>query len=494
MLENFDSSKKKLILAAAILYTCVSYNFAFALEGIDRSIVKIRSVANAHNYQSPWLMPQQYDKFGTGFILKGNIIVTNAHVVAGSAYVEVRRADNTIPYQASVAIIDHDCDLAVLEIQDKAFFNNALFLDIAKDVETGDKAHVYGFPIGGNKVSLTQGVVSRLEIQEYAHSGMHFLLAQIDAAINPGNSGGPVLVNGKVAGVATQGYDFGQNLGYMIPVQILDHFLRDVATGSYKGFPSIGILAQGMENPAIREKYSMDKSQSGVLITKVKKSIDTYEPPSFEVGDIILNIEGMNVDNNGTIELNTGSRVRMGYLVTKHFIGEVLKVAVLRKATVVDISVTLKDNKFSRLVPGMQHEKSPRYYIFGGLIFQPLTLDLLVSIGGSQWPMVVSSILNHYYRQGEKSLERDEVVVLSRVLPDISTIGYQDVRNVVVSKINGTSIKNIRHLIEIVKNSKEDLLTITLQDEGEVVISKKMSKAANENILAKYKIPSDRSI
>ena len=65
----------------------------------------------------------------------------------------------------------------------------------------------YGYPIGGERMSVTTGIVSRIDFQLYTHSSIDQHLAiQISAQINPGNSGGPVMLNGKVVGVAFQGY------------------------------------------------------------------------------------------------------------------------------------------------------------------------------------------------------------------------------------------------------------------------------------------------
>ena len=65
----------------------------------------------------------------------------------------------------------------------------------------------YGYPIGGERMSVTTGIVSRIDFQLYTHSSIDQHLAiQISAQINPGNSGGPVMQNGKVVGVAFQGY------------------------------------------------------------------------------------------------------------------------------------------------------------------------------------------------------------------------------------------------------------------------------------------------
>src|SRR4029077_3455777 len=84
----------------------------------------------------------------------------------------------------------------------------------------------YGYPAGGEQISYTRGVVSRIELQNYVHTGNRsFLGVQTDAAINPGNSGGPVLQDGLVVGVAFQGAQGLENTGFFIAPQVINHFL-----------------------------------------------------------------------------------------------------------------------------------------------------------------------------------------------------------------------------------------------------------------------------
>ena len=89
-----------------------------------------------------------------------------------------------------------------------------------------DEVSVVGYPEGGEGVSITQGVVSRIEIQRYAHSGVSLLAIQIDAAINPGNSGGPAFsAENECVGVAFQSLKDAslgtENIGYIIPLPVV---------------------------------------------------------------------------------------------------------------------------------------------------------------------------------------------------------------------------------------------------------------------------------
>jgi S1-C subfamily serine protease len=114
---------------------------------------------------------------------------------------------------------------------------------------------VYGYPIGGDRLSVTRGIVSRIDFQTYSHSGSDsHLTIQIDAAINPGNSGGPVMQNGKVVGVAFQGYsgDVAQNVGYMIAMPVARRFMKDVEDGKYDHYVDLALTYENLFNPAAR--------------------------------------------------------------------------------------------------------------------------------------------------------------------------------------------------------------------------------------------------
>ena len=107
-----------------------------------------------------------------------------------------------------------------------------------------DAVQVVGYPIGGEEVSITEGVVSRIEVQRYEHSQRHLLAVTVDAAINEGNSGGPVFARGKVVGIAFQAIPDAENIGEMVPAPILQRFLDGVKQGKDARVPGLGIATQ----------------------------------------------------------------------------------------------------------------------------------------------------------------------------------------------------------------------------------------------------------
>ena len=171
-----------------------------ANPNIQNSIVKIYTTQTIPDYDNPWNTYRPELSHGTGSIISDNRILTNAHVVSNQTFIEVQTHGRPKRYTAKVLAVSHETDLALLTVEDLSFFENLRALKIGELPEMQQEVIVYGFPIGGDTLSTTSGVISRIELQTYAHSGFKFLTAQIDAAVNPGNSGGPVMVGDQIVG------------------------------------------------------------------------------------------------------------------------------------------------------------------------------------------------------------------------------------------------------------------------------------------------------
>ena len=150
-------------------------------------------------------------------------------------------------------------------------------------------------------------------------------------------SGRRVLTSAHVVG-AFQGLS-GENIGYMVPAPVINYFLEDITDGTYDGPPGLGISWQKMENPDLRLKYEMTENQSGVLVNKTYP--DSPARGVLKPEDIILSIDGKNVENDGTVEFRKGERTFFGYLLQKKFINDKTHFEILREKNVLDIEITL---------------------------------------------------------------------------------------------------------------------------------------------------------
>ncbi len=263
-------------------------------------VVKIFVVSTEPNFSQPWSMHSQDKCTGTGFIVSGRRIITNAHVVSYHTAVRVRKHGNSEKFVAKVLAIAHDSDLAILTVEDEAFWEGAAELEIGEMPQLRQQVVVVGYPMGGDTICVTVGVVSRIDYDQYSHSTRENLVAQVDAAINPGNSGGPALSEGKVVGVAFQGMSDADNIGYIIPEPVLRHVLDDYArNGRITGMASLPFSWQTMENRYMKQFYNLPRGLSGVRVSSVVSLSKAHE--SLHENDIVTEIDGYDVAEDGTI-------------------------------------------------------------------------------------------------------------------------------------------------------------------------------------------------
>ncbi|HHV63208.1 MAG TPA: serine protease [Firmicutes bacterium] len=465
---------------------------ALAADDVREAIVKVYAVHNPPDYYNPWNMEGPSAVTGSGCIIEGNRILTNAHVVSDQTFLQVRRYGEADLYQARVAAVSHEVDLALLEVDDPSFFKGVKPLELGDLPEIQERVLVYGFPMGGDTLSITGGVISRIEHQPYVHSSLSLLAGQIDAAINPGNSGGPVIVEGKVVGVIMQGIPEAQNIGYMVPAPVIKHFLEDIKDGTCDGFPSLGILMQNMRNPDLRRRYKMADGQTGALVTRVLPG--SPADGKIRPGDVLLSVDGYQVANDGTVEFRPKERTALLYVIQRHQLGEEVTVEVLRDGQVVPLRITLNcpwDRNL--LVPMEQYDKLPSYYIYGGIVFCPLSKNLL-KIWGDGWYNMAPKELVAILSDNVPEVEGEQVVVILRVLPADVNDGYQDMVYSIVKKVNGKRIRNMNDLVRFTEEDNAGPYTVFETKSGEqIVLSRDKVRQSRDRILSTYKIREDRS-
>ncbi len=455
-------------------------------------IVKIYTVANIPDYWNPWNMRGTASGTGSGAVIKGKKILTNAHVVGNQTFIQVRRAGDARRFQARVIAAAHEVDLALLTVDDPAFWNDDEGLEFGELPNAQDEVFVYGFPMGGDTLSVTKGVISRIEHQNYAHSSFSFLAGQLDAAINPGNSGGPVIKDGKIVGVVMQGIRQADNIGYMVPVSIIQQFFEDLEDGTYDGFPSLGVSLQSMENRDLKRSVGMPENLTGMRIFHINPG--SPGDGVLHTNDVILTIEGATVADDGTIEFRPRERTSLSYFIQNKKIGESLALEVWRDGARVPVNVTLtRPLSADPLIPNEQYDILPTYYIVGGIVFSPLTRNLL-QMWGANWynaaPNALTAMLNNNFPE----VDGEQVVVALKVLAADINQGYDGINNWIVTKVDGQRIHNMKELIAAVENPDGGEFLTFSNDAGQIVtLDRKNAIASRDQILHTYRIPSDRS-
>ncbi len=455
---------------------------------VSRGTVKIIRTAIRPDYNLPWKMKEPETAVGSGAIIAGHMILTNAHVVSDATYIQVRKEIDPEQYDAEIVFIAHDCDLALLRVKDPRFYKNTQVLEMGGIPELRSMVTTYGYPMGGSRISITAGVTSRIEIGEYSHmGGVSFIMIQTDAAINPGNSGGPVIQNNRIVGVAFQASANSDNIGYMIPVPVIKHFLEDIKDGGYDGFPMLGVFTETLENISFRRYLGMKDDQSGVLVSVMIPGGGAEK--FLRRGDVILSIDSVPIANDGTIRFMNG-RIFYSYLIDIKQINENVRLGVLRAGKIITVTYPLRSYP-SRISWFNEFEKLPRYCVVAGLIFQPLSKEYLMT-WNKWWHTADRRLLYYYSFHISDNLfpERREFVVLNKVLPDPANTYLSDIHDKVVDSINGMKIRSLTDVAEAFARPKGPFHIIQIDGTTcPLVLKSSEIDDANRRIKEKYDIP-----
>ncbi|MBU2596316.1 MAG: trypsin-like peptidase domain-containing protein, partial [Planctomycetes bacterium] len=402
---------------AIITIILISAVVCAAQPDMTKSVVMLQVVKQPFDYSTPWKQSSFSQGVGSGFLIEGNRILTNAHNISDNRYIIVKKENFAKKYPAVVEFVGHDCDLALLKILDETFFDGTQPVQLGDLPEVDKTVTTYGFPMGGTHISVTKGVVSRIQTDVYVHSGADaHLVIQTDAAINPGNSGGPVVFDGNVVGVAFQGLTQADNIGYMIPTTVIKHFLLDVNDGKYDGFGSLGInVFAALHNESYKDYLKLPPDTQGVVVTSVL--LNSSAEKVLQRNDCITQIDNYDIDNDGMIMIY-GQKYHLSEQVETKQIGETVNITFWRDGKQQTAQLVIQLNRPVFEVARL-YDDPPPYVCFAGLTFVSANRNYLETWGRdwlSDIPHILRYLLNDSIHLNTDPL-RKEYVVLSEILP-----------------------------------------------------------------------------
>ena len=480
-----------LLAAVSVLVGTAS---SFAKDGDDdavRSAVFRVEVSRARrDWTAPWKLLPTETLSGTAFLIEGDRLITNAHVVRDAQQVTVKKNDGSAPTLATVESIEDECDLAVLRVSSASFLHGLHPLRWGDLPAIGSNVVAYGYPIGGEQLSTTAGVVSRIENHQYgATIGFH-LAVQTDAAINPGNSGGPVLQRGAVIGISFQVMSGSQNIGYFIPVPVVRHFLADVASGHDSGFPDLPIRTLPLTSPAFRRERRVPDDRSGVIIQEIAagSDVDGLLAP----GDVLMSVDGQRVADDGTCQIGA-VRVPFTHLVDMKAVGQTARLEVWRDGK--PLTVVWKSSRFAPWLRLRRAGSAPRYFLYGGLLFVPATIEYFAALfpTGARRAAIFHDFA---LRLWERPADLDhEMVLLAHVFANPANAGFDTTVPFVVERVNGQSVKNLADLARLLNdgNPRYDVFELGPFHHVEA-IDRQQARSARATIQATYGISNDQSL
>ena len=461
---------------------------------VENAVVKIFSTFRSPDPFKPWAKQSPRDSTGTGVVIEGNRILTNAHVVMYASQVQVQANQSGDKQDAKVIAVAPGIDLAILQLEDESFFKTHPPLPRASKMpEIKDAVLAYGYPTGGTSLSITKGIVSRIEYTSY-NFPVSGLRIQIDAAINPGNSGGPAVADNQMIGLAFSRLDGAQSIGYIIPNEEVNTFLADIADGRYDGKPDLYDDLQTLENSALRPFLKLSKDVRGVIVRRPFGETASYPLKQW---DVITHIGNTPIDSQGMIQLSSELRVRFRYMVQKVAKDGFVPLTVVRDGKSLKLNVPVSPDR-PMLIPDLKNDYPP-YFVYGPMVFSKATAqftavlqnngNMIAAFGLAKSPLVS--------RRGDApDADNEELVVISSpMFPHKLSTGYSNPTAMVIYSVNGTKIRSLRHLVAVLRDLKDEFAVFEMDSRGSetLVFKHKDMLAATDDILADNGIRSQGS-
>jgi S1-C subfamily serine protease len=461
-----------------------------SLPQVRDAVFRVETSRAPLDWHAPWKRLPVESVSGTALVIDGDRLLTNAHVVRDAQQVTVKKNDGSAPTLATVEAIDEDCDLAVLRVLSATFLQGIHPLGWRDVPQIGSSVVAYGYPIGGEQLSTTSGVVSRIEDHSYFFGLSEHLVIQTDAALNPGNSGGPVVQDGAVVGVVFQVLRGEQNIGYVIPWSVVRHFLDDGKDGHYDGFPDLPLRFLPLSSPAARRERRLPNARSGVVVQEVAfgSSLETL----FRPADVVLSVDGHELSDDGTYSLG-GARVPFHYAIDAKAVGEQVRFEVWRDGKVITLQWTACRFPAWRRLHASR--PTPRYLVYAGLLFQPLTLEAFAALqpSGPRRTEILREIVSRQW-QGPAEPVNGEIVLLAGVFRHPVNARIDVALPAVVRRVNGRAVGSLEDLAQALNDSHDPYDVLEFGPDGALqAIDHEQARAANAAIRATYNILNDKS-
>lgn len=422
------------------------------------AVVKVHVSQRSPDFLRPWTKGRSQQSSGSGVIISGNRILTNAHVVLYANRVHVQGNQSSKRVLAKVVAVAPEVDLALLELNDDSFFADKPALEISDELpKLKNTINVYGFPIGGEQMSVTEGIVSRIECARIAYTGVGLRL-QIDAALNPGNSGGPAVASGKIVGLAFSGIKTADNIGYVIAAEELTRFLNHInENGEYTGKRAMYDGTQTVENEALRDWLKLDDDQGGLVVTS------PYEDDGpLKKMDVVTKLGDHELDRKGYVQITDDMKLNYQYVIPHLDNDGKVPATIIREGETMEIEIPVHTGR-ELLIPVLAGDY-PSYFIHGPILFTTPSQEFLkqiryaaISLANLESPLINRSV----ERPSEPGHQL--VIVGPRLFTHASSEGYQGTGLGVVETIDGTEVKSLTHAAELLQTGSGDYVNIELK-------------------------------
>ncbi len=490
-MPRFRPTTAWLVVLPFLLTSCLEERFQSIRSGLidvptaATSVVRVHATNQGYNFVRPWEKQEASRRSGLGAVLEGNRVLVTAELVENHTYIELELADTGEKAPARIVGLDYEVNLALLEPFDPESKILARMKPLALDTGAGpgDRLEVWQLEDNGTAAS-TDGTLIKVGVGRYFVEGSFFLTYVLRGSLQYRTSSFtlPVVRNGKLAGLLLS-YDSKEQTSDVLPAPVIRHFLEDLEDGTYDGFPNLGLSYAPTLDEQLRKFAGLNGHEGGIYVRRVSRH-GAASSAGIEPDDVILSIDGHPIDSRGNYDHPEYGKLNFSHLVRGDAqVGQKVPIRLIRKGEEVnlDLELTRKPPESYQIDPYM-FDRGPRFLISGGLIFQELTLPYLKA-WGEQWINRAPFKLVYAHANQELLEEEGEdgkVVILSAVILTPATVGYEQIGNIIVTKVNDRPIRAIKDLKEALASPTDGIHKIEFDDFPKVIyLDAAMAEAIN---------------
>ena len=454
---------------------------ATAAAGPDytRHVVQLHVTYQLHDEYQPWAKTKPAQRRAHAVLVRDGVLVTEAEMVENATLIQVEKHGEPRKVPARVLHLDRHVNLALLTVDDPGFFDDLEPARVADAVPQDRAYRTVRWKEGQLEEAASR--FSRMEVFNLRTYGAQVALLVVNTDLDAGGAVEPVFHRRDLVGLTEWAKE---DRAHVIPAEVIRTYL-DAAldAGGYPGFGHLGLFWQENRDPGLAAHLGLTGDPRGVIIRQVHHGGSAA--PILQPLDVLLSLDGHPIDADGYYEHPRYGRLKYPHiLIDGHLAGDVLPLSILRDGQVLDLTLTL--------VPWRAPDTPPPYLVAGGLVFRTLDLDYLQA--WKDWTQKAPRRLVTYWdlQRHAQTPDQRRIVLLTYVLPDPYNIGYHDVNNVAVARVNGHPVDSIADVAAAFDQPIDGFHVIEMMPNGtrhEIVLDAGTFEEATVRILESYGIP-----
>lgn len=447
------------------------------------ALVRLHVTSQTWENASPWQLNEERTREGRGVVVKPGLILTKSSNVADHRLIEVSVANSARRYAARLSHVDKRLGLALVECKDAELAKVLAPLPLGKPVGLDDEFDIH--QLGNDNVpERYKANVIR------ASAGPAGLSLLLKTTCSDTGDGQVALKDGRIVGLVTSTFGSRQQ-ATILSLETVRRYLADFDDGVYQGLPDMGFWTQPLLRADLRTFYGLAPEQHGLAVSRTVEGHTGHGV--LEVGDVILAMEGYDLDDEGTFVHERHGRLHSSYLSSgRRHAGDTIRVLVLRGGAKVGLKVPLLGQApEDKRIPDGYDDGRPQYMVVAGLVLLELTSNSSISRSPG------GVILRRYRERSnwDPPSERKRIIYADRLLQDPATKGYEDIHQLPLASINGRAIHAFGDVGKALETPEGDYHVFRFEGlESDFVIAADQRETIDARIAERYKIRSLRHV